>query len=70
MADFHRNLSETIKIRVTPEQAAVIRDGFPRRTLPKVLTPWLMAEAMARIAARDAEPDPDEPDEAEPTRAA
>ena len=70
MVDRPRVRTEQIKIRVLPEEAAIIREGFPARTLPKVLTPWLLAEAMARIAAREVEPDPDEPDGAEPKRAA
>jgi len=45
----HRRASEQFNIRVTPEDAALIRAAFPPRTITQVTVELLVAEAKARL---------------------
>jgi hypothetical protein len=45
----YRRSSEQFNIRVTPEDAALIRAAFPRRTITQVAVELLVAEAKARL---------------------
>ena len=47
-----RRASEQINIRVTPEQAALIRAGIPRGDLTTIAARLLMDEARARMATQ------------------
>jgi uncharacterized protein (DUF1778 family) len=47
-----RRASEQINIRVTPEDAAIIRAAIPRGDLTPVVTHLLLDEARARLAAQ------------------
>jgi hypothetical protein len=45
----YRRSSEQFNIRVTPEDAALIRAAFPPRTITQVAVELLVAEAKARL---------------------
>jgi uncharacterized protein (DUF1778 family) len=45
----YRRASEQFNIRMTPEDAALIRAAFPHRTINKVTVELLVAEAKARL---------------------
>jgi uncharacterized protein (DUF1778 family) len=45
----YRRASEQFNIRVTPEEAALIRAAFPPRTITQVAVELLVAEAKARL---------------------
>jgi hypothetical protein len=47
----YRRASEQFNIRVTPEEAALIREAFPPRMINKIAVGLLVAEARARLGA-------------------
>jgi hypothetical protein len=48
----YRRASEQFNIRATPQDAALIRAAFPRRTINKIAVELLVAEARARLVSQ------------------